>query len=58
LVHTTMDAPGVQLDRSDGPGHGRGRVNVLLIFLEGLDRRFLGLTVRGPRDAVSRPAPR
>ena len=49
LVHTTMDGPGVRLDRPDQPVPGGGRPNVLLIFVEGLDRRFLGLTVRGIR---------
>ena len=49
LVHTTMDRPGVRLDRPDQPVPGVGRPNVLLIFVEGLDRRHLGLTVRGIR---------
>ena len=47
LVHTTVGDSGVRLaspDRRDGR-----RPNILVIFVEGLDRRFLGLTVRGIR---------
>jgi hypothetical protein len=47
LVHTTVGDSGVRLaspDRRDGR-----RPNILVIFVEGLDRRFLDLTVRGIR---------
>jgi Sulfatase len=47
LVHSTTGVPGVRLDRPHG--HGGGRPNILLIFVEGLDRRFLDRTVRGIR---------
>jgi hypothetical protein len=47
LVHTTTGAPGVRLDRPHA--RGGGRPNVLMIFVEGLDRRFLDQTVRGIR---------
>ena len=47
LVHGATGGPGVRLDRSHG--RGGGRPNVLLIFVEGLDRRFLDRTVRGIR---------
>jgi hypothetical protein len=47
LVHSTTGAPGVRLDRSHV--RGGGRPNVLMIFVEGLDRRFLDRTVRGVR---------
>jgi phosphoglycerol transferase MdoB-like AlkP superfamily enzyme len=47
LVHSTTGVPGVRLDRSHVGGGGRP--NILLIFVEGLDRRFLAQTVRGIR---------
>jgi hypothetical protein len=49
LVHATVDGPGLRLDGSDQGMRGGRRPNVLLIFAEGLDRRFLGATVRGIR---------
>jgi phosphoglycerol transferase MdoB-like AlkP superfamily enzyme len=47
LVHTTVGESGGQLARPDQRG-GR-RPTILVIFVEGLDRRFLGRTVRGIR---------
>ena len=47
LVHSTTGVPGVRLDRPHV--RGGGRPNILLIFVEGLDRRFLGQTIRGIR---------
>ncbi|HEY3097970.1 MAG TPA: LTA synthase family protein [Methylomirabilota bacterium] len=44
LVHATTGAAGVRLDQVGG-----GRPNILMIFVEGLDRRFLDQTVRGVR---------
>ena len=47
LVHTTVGDSGVRLARPDRRD-GR-RPTILVIFVEGLDRRFLGRTVRGIR---------
>jgi len=47
LVHTTVGDSDVRLARPD-QREGR-RPNILEIFVEGLDRRFLGRTVRGIR---------
>ena len=47
LVHTTVGDSGVRLARPD-QRDGR-RPSILVIFVEGLDRRFLGRTVRGIR---------
>lgn len=47
LVHTTVGEAGVRLARPD-QRDGR-RPTILMIFVEGLDRRFLGRTVRGIR---------
>src|SRR5919204_1339968 len=44
LVHSTVGAAGARFDQL-----GHGRPNVLMIFVEGLDRRFLDQTVRGVR---------
>ena len=47
LVHSTTGVPGVRLDRAhvrDG-----GRPSILLIFVEGLDRRYLDRTIGGIR---------
>src|SRR5207302_884111 len=49
LVHSTTGPPGVRLDRPDGR-----RPNVLMIFVEGLDRRFLD---GDGHRAASRPRP-
>lgn len=45
LVHSTTTVPGLHLQQATGAG----RPNVLMIFVEGLDRRFLQRTVRGIR---------
>src|SRR6266851_4813613 len=47
LVHTPVGEAGGRLARPDQRG-GR-RPSILVIFVEGLDRRFLGRTVRGIR---------
>jgi phosphoglycerol transferase MdoB-like AlkP superfamily enzyme len=47
MVHTTVGDSGVRLARPDQRGGRRPRI--LMIFAEGLDRRFLGQTVRGIR---------
>lgn len=44
LVHTTVGEVGGRLARPD-----QRRPTILMIFVEGLDRRFLGRTVRGIR---------
>ena len=47
LVHATTSVPGVWLHAP--PVRGGGRPSILLIFVEGLDRRYLDRTVRGIR---------